>query len=152
MPAEVAIGLLALVLSLWNLALWYQWRQPCPTIEVKRGILSSCRDEQLLITIKNRRPHVTQVVAVWMDIPDPAVGEKLVFPRIAGEEHLPFTLQPFHCLRLWTPRQEAIDELKEHGVSVQGDVTFWVEVGSGHMFSGTTGVLADGPSSTQAPD
>lgn len=137
------VGVIALGVSFWNLWLWYQGRQPLLLVEPKNAVMPDLDGPQMVVTVRNRRPYVTQLTGICMQIPDSQDGERMFFPGIAGEARIPCAIQPFHCIRLWIPLREIAAELKCREKSGSVEVVFEAETGSGHTFTGIGSLLVD---------
>lgn len=141
MSPETAIATIAILVSLWNLWLWYQARQPRLSIEVKNGVLPPRRGGYMIVTVRNQRSFKTQVVGLSM--PVPGTTDTMFFPGIEGQDGIPCTLQGFHSTVLWIPLPEIADVLKSSGLSGSVDVAFEIEAGSGHKYKGNGSLLVD---------
>lgn len=153
MSGEATIAALALGISLWNLWLWYQGSQPKLEVVAKNGVLTHRPGGYMILTVRNKRPFNTQVVALTMPIP--GTTETMYFPHADGQMAIPCTLHGFHSTLFWIPLYAIADVLKENGLSGEADVVFHVEAGSGHKFAGNSGLLIDawaGKKPTYSPD
>ena len=84
---EAPIAIVAILISLWNLWLWYQSRTPRLEIEAKNGTLLRNPLVYMILTIRNKRPFKTQVVAITASLE--GIDGKLFFPGMGGEMELP---------------------------------------------------------------
>jgi len=141
MSAETAIATIAILVSMWNLWLWYQARRPRLLVEAKKGFLPGRLCGFMIIEVRNQRPFKTQVSGISM--PVPGTDDTMYFPGLEGQDRIPCTLQGFHKTVFWIPLPEIADVLKAAGFSGSVDVSFEVQAGSGHAFSGTGRLLVD---------
>lgn len=135
------IALAALIVSLWNFRAWYHSNQPKLAVEAKNGILPPRDGAYMIVTVRNRRPFKTQIVNV--SVPIPGSDKTIFFPSLEGQMSLPCDLEAFHSTSFWVPLPELAAALFDNGIKGNAGISFLVEAGSGHTFSGDGGLLVD---------